>query len=62
MGAMASNEMTTAHALSEAHNRRLPALLDTILPASEDGTMPSAAELDFVSFLREFKNAMKFEK
>ena len=30
---------------------KLSALLDTILPASDDGRMPSAAELDFTGYL-----------
>lgn len=35
----------------EAQHARLSALLDTILPASADGRMPSAAELDFMGYL-----------
>ncbi len=37
--------------MDEAWGRRLRALLDTVLPASEDGSMPSAAELDFMAYL-----------
>ncbi len=37
--------------MDEASSQRLHALLDTILPASEDGRMPSAAELDFEAYL-----------
>ncbi len=37
--------------MDEASSRRLRALLDTILPASDDGRMPSAAELDFSAYL-----------
>lgn len=39
--------------LTDAQRRRLAALLDTILPASGDGTMPSAAEIDFPAYLDE---------
>jgi len=42
-----------AETLSEAQVGRLRALLDTILPASGDGRMPSAADLDFLSYLGE---------
>ena len=33
--------------------RLLAAILDTIMPASEDGAMPSAQEMDFPSYLRD---------
>ena len=39
--------------LSSAQQQCLSALLDTILPASEDGTMPSAKELNFLTYLAE---------
>ncbi|MBT4703405.1 MAG: hypothetical protein HOB79_20210 [Rhodospirillaceae bacterium] len=48
-----TSETTTASALSDAQQQRLSAILDTVLPASEDGTMPSAGELDFLIYLRE---------
>jgi hypothetical protein len=38
---------------TEAQLRRLPALLDTLVPASADGALPSAATLDFRAYLRE---------
>ena len=38
-------------ALSEAQRAALPALLDTLVPASDDGTMPSAAEVGFDAYL-----------
>lgn len=37
--------------ITEARRRRLTALLDAVLPASDDGRMPSAAELDFITYL-----------
>lgn len=37
--------------MDETWGGRLRALVDTILPASEDGSMPSAAELDFTAYL-----------
>ncbi|MEQ9335292.1 hypothetical protein [Thalassobaculum sp.] len=43
--------MTTAFSDTQLH--RLAALQDTILPASADGTMPSAAEIDFPAYLAE---------
>lgn len=43
--------MTTG--LSDPQRRRLAALQDTLLPASEDGAMPSAAAIDFPAYLRE---------
>ena len=39
--------------LSSAQQQCLSALLDTILPASEDGTMPSAGEMNFLVYLDE---------
>jgi hypothetical protein len=50
---MTNDPMTAAGPLNEAQRRRLSALLDTILPASEDSRMPSAAELDFNAYLAE---------
>jgi hypothetical protein len=46
-----TNDPMTAQSLDEAQRHVLSALLDTILPASEDGRMPSAAELDFAAYL-----------
>lgn len=37
--------------LNEPQQRKLVALLETILPGSENGRMPSAAELDFTGYL-----------
>ncbi len=48
---MTDTTNSPAPELTEAQLGKLSALLDTILPASEDGRMPSAAELDFVSYM-----------
>lgn len=50
---METTKTAAGVALSEAQRRRLSALLDTILPASSDGTMPSAGEIDFLGYLGE---------
>ena len=50
---MTNEKQTAAQALNDVEICRLPALLDTILPASEDGAMPSACETDFLSYLQE---------
>ena len=44
--------ITTEHALSEDQQVLLAALLDTLVPASGDGRMPSAADVDFGTYLR----------
>lgn len=44
---------TTTTAYTDAQLRRLSALLDTVLPASTDGTLPSAREIDFTAYLSE---------
>ncbi|MDP6621292.1 MAG: hypothetical protein QF754_03365 [Alphaproteobacteria bacterium] len=54
---MTNDAVTTAHPMSGARQRRLSALLDTVLPASEDGTMPSAGELDFPAYVLEQSEA-----
>ena len=41
-----------ARPLGEQRQSRLAALLDTLIPASRDGTMPSAADVDFGCYLR----------
>ncbi len=41
------------HPLSDAQREKLPSLLDTLLPASDDGRMPSASNLDFIGYLNE---------
>lgn len=50
---MNNDVIATDQPFSAAQQATLSALLDTILPASDDGTMPSAAELDLPSYLRE---------
>jgi hypothetical protein len=52
MTAMTNDEAANGQPLSGAQQRRLSALLDTVLPASEDGAMPSAGELDFLAFVQ----------
>jgi hypothetical protein len=48
---MTNDVIATDHPLSSLQQQRLSALLDTVLPASEDGTMPSAGEMDFHAFV-----------
>ncbi|MEQ9640304.1 MAG: hypothetical protein RIM84_09800 [Alphaproteobacteria bacterium] len=50
---METSTTTTAEALSDAKRRRLLALQDTIVPASEDGSMPSAADIDLPAYVDE---------
>ncbi len=50
---MTNDVNATAHPFSGRRQRSLSALLDTVLPASEDGSMPSARELDFLAYVRE---------
>ena len=44
--------VSTDRALSERQQSLLAALLDALIPASKDGTMPSAADVDFERYLR----------
>ena len=44
--------LSPAHPLGEQQQSSLAALLDALIPASKDGTMPSAAEVDFKRYLR----------
>ncbi len=50
---MTNKLIATDHPLTESQQHTLSALLDTILPASDDGEMPSAQELDFIGYLSE---------
>ncbi len=50
---MTTHSISVDQLLNDTQLRKLFALADTILPASEDGKMPSAAGLDFVSYLDE---------
>jgi hypothetical protein len=43
--------ITTDKPLSDAQQRKLASLLDVIIPASDDGSMPSAAEMDLIGYL-----------
>ena len=43
--------VSTDHPLSEQQQSLLAALLDALIPASKDGTMPSAADVDFKYYL-----------
>lgn len=45
--------ISTDHPLTREQRAVLPALLDTLVPASEDGAMPSAADVAFDAYLRE---------
>ena len=49
---MKTENSAAIQALNNAQLSCLSALLDTVLPASEDGTMPSASEMDFLSYLQ----------
>ena len=43
--------ISTDHPLTRAQQMLLAALLDTLVPASEDGAMPSAADVGFDAYL-----------
>ncbi|GIT48068.1 MAG: hypothetical protein Ct9H300mP13_8640 [Gammaproteobacteria bacterium] len=43
--------VSTDHPISEQQQSLLTALLDTLIPASKDGTMPSAADVEFKYYL-----------
>jgi hypothetical protein len=44
--------ISTDHPLDASQRTLLAALLDTLVPASEDGEMPSAADVGFDAYLR----------
>ena len=48
-----SNVITSDQPLTSEQAALLSSLLDVIIPASDDGVMPGAGELDLVSYLRE---------
>ncbi len=52
---MADNIIQSDMPLTEAQRDTLSALLDALIPASPDGTMPSAATMDFITWLRELE-------
>jgi hypothetical protein len=47
-----SDIISSDHPLTENQQVLLSALLDTLVPASDDGALPSAAEVDFDAYLR----------
>ena len=50
--------ISTDHPLTRSQQLLLAALLDTLVPASDDGTMPSAADVGFDAYL--FTQAEEF--
>ena len=50
---MTNDVIATDHPLTASQQHTLAALLDTLLPASDDGSMPSAQELDLMGYLHE---------
>ncbi len=44
--------ISSDHPLTSTQQQRLLAVLDTLVPASEDGRLPSAAQMPFVDYLR----------
>jgi len=49
--------IATDHPLTTQQQQKLSALLDAMLPASDDGAMPSAGELDLISYLHAHEEA-----
>ena len=50
---MTNELISTDHPLTPSQQQTLSALLDTLLPASDDGNVPSAGELDLIGYLNE---------
>lgn len=50
---MSNDVIATDHPLTASQQRTLAALLDTMLPASDDGNLPSARELNLIGYLVE---------
>jgi hypothetical protein len=50
---MTNESIATDHPLTTSQRQTLSALVDTILPASDDGHMPSAREVDLLGYLVE---------
>ena len=48
-----SDLISTDHPLTEGERRVLTALLDTLIPASEDLEMPSAGQVNFDAYLKQ---------
>lgn len=51
---MSDDMITSSGALDDERQAILNAIADTLLPASDDGRMPSAGDLDFWSYLNAF--------
>lgn len=49
---MTENIISSDQPLTAGEQETLAALLDTLVPASDDGRLPSASELDFIAFLQ----------
>lgn len=47
-----NNIISSDHPLSGSQRQMLSAILDTLVPASEDGLMPGAGELDLAEYLK----------
>ena len=50
---MTQRIISTDFPINEAQRKKLPYLLDVLIPASPDGHMPSAGELDLVAYLQD---------
>jgi hypothetical protein len=50
---MTDKVIATDHPLTTTKQQTLSSLLDTIMPASDDGHMPSARDLDLMGYLNE---------
>ncbi len=50
---MSNDVIATDHPLTASQQQTLAALLDTMLPASDDGNLPSARELDLIGYINE---------
>ncbi len=48
---MSNDVIATDHPLTASQQQTLAALLDTMLPASDDGNLPSARELDLIGYI-----------
>ena len=48
---MSNDVIATDHPLTASQQQTLAALLDTMLPASDDGNLPSARELDLIGYV-----------
>ena len=48
---MAENIISSDHPLTTGQQAALAALLDTLVPASDDGRLPGASDMDFIAHL-----------